>query len=97
MQKILPDTSFLARWRDKIEAVIITHGHEDHIGAMPWVRNPLGIRMCVSHVFAQRIPCQVPSWGGEALGESGTQTCAAKGSLGFAQMAWNLRALCMCL
>lgn len=41
MQKILPDTTFLAKWKDKIEALIITHGHEDHIGALPWVSSQL--------------------------------------------------------
>ncbi|KAK4568979.1 hypothetical protein RGQ29_004406 [Quercus rubra] len=37
VQKIVPDTTFIKRWSHKIEAVVITHGHEDHIGALPWV------------------------------------------------------------
>lgn len=37
IQKVLPDTTFIRRWSHKIEAVVITHGHEDHIGALPWV------------------------------------------------------------
>lgn len=32
VQKIIPDTTFIKKWSHKIEAVIITHGHEDHIG-----------------------------------------------------------------
>jgi len=40
VQKIIPDTTFIKKWSHKIEAVVITHGHEDHIGALPWVMLP---------------------------------------------------------
>lgn len=44
VQKILPDTTFIKKWSHKIEAVVITHGHEDHIGALPWVIPALDLR-----------------------------------------------------
>ena len=34
---ILPDFSFIADRLDDVEAVVLTHGHEDHIGAVPYL------------------------------------------------------------
>ena len=34
---IIPDLSFVEARRDKIKALVLTHGHEDHIGAVPHV------------------------------------------------------------
>lgn len=34
---LLPDVSYLQKTKKKISAMILTHGHEDHIGALPFV------------------------------------------------------------
>jgi len=38
---VLPDFTYLRERADDIEAFVITHGHEDHLGALPWVLREL--------------------------------------------------------
>jgi ribonuclease J len=40
---VLPDFSYLRGRLDDIEAIVLTHGHEDHVGALPFVLREIGI------------------------------------------------------
>jgi ribonuclease J len=44
---VLPDFTYLRDRVDDIEGIVVTHGHEDHLGALPWILRELGSELPV--------------------------------------------------
>ncbi|HWY18879.1 MAG TPA: ribonuclease J [Solirubrobacteraceae bacterium] len=48
---VLPDFSYLRERARDIEAIVVTHGHEDHLGALPWVLRELAAHGATPPVY----------------------------------------------
>ena len=63
---VIPDMSYLLGRREKVRAVLLTHGHEDHTGALPYLLADLKVpvygtdrkstRLNSSHIQKSRMP-----------------------------------------
>jgi len=49
---ILPDLQFIEEQRDNLVGIVLTHGHEDHIGALPYLADDLGAPLFASKFTA---------------------------------------------
>jgi len=43
VELILPELDFIERQRDRLAGIVLTHGHEDHIGALPYLAEDLKV------------------------------------------------------
>ena len=45
----VPDFDFLEEYREHITAIVLTHGHEDHLGALPYILKKFNVPVYASH------------------------------------------------
>ena len=91
---VIPDITYLTKNRERVRAFFITHGHEDHIGAIPYILQevpaPLyGSRLTMALVENKPQEHKVPGSQPNAV-KPGDTVCAGSFSVGFLKVSHSI-------
>ncbi len=60
---VIPEISYLKAKRDNFAAIVVTHGHEDHIGAIPYVLRAINVPVYGTPFTLELIKHKLNEWG----------------------------------
>ena len=60
---VIPDVSYLVQNKDRVRGIVLTHGHEDHIGAMPYVMQQLSCPIYATRLTAGLVSLKLKEHG----------------------------------
>lgn len=60
---VIPDVSYLVKNKEKVKGFVLTHGHEDHIGALPYVLRDINVPVYSTKLTLGLLECKLEEHG----------------------------------